>query len=183
MSAALSQALGAASGLELFAATLWGGAPPVVLGPITFSELEVPEKAPWGGKQHLIIHKLPGGMRVIDAMGRDDMDIAWSGILEGPLATQRALQIDQLRVAGAQIQLTWDVLSWTVVVEDFVANYVHRNWIPYELKCVVVFDNSATSAAVVPSLAQIQADVAAALSVVVRVETAVTTAVYAVQAA
>ena len=115
--------------LGQLAGALTGGAPPVVLGPVTFTDLETPEKIPFGGKQMLAVHKLPGGMRVIDSMGRDDMDIGWSGILEGPLATPRALQIDQLRIQGLPITLTWDVLSWTVVVSDFVADYVHRNWI------------------------------------------------------
>ena len=153
----MSGLLGAvSSGLQSLAinsvANFLLSAPPVMLGPVVFTGLETPEKAPWGGKQKLVVHKLVGGLRVIDAMGRDDMDISWSGILEGPLATPRALQLDQLRVQGNQLPLTWDVLSWTVVVGEFKADYTRLNWIPYSISCVVVQDNSAQLAGQAPTL-------------------------------
>lgn len=124
---------------------LLGGAPPVVLGPVQFSGIEVPARIPFGGQQRLAVHKLPGGARVIDAMGRDDADLAWSGYLEGPFAADRAIEIDQLRVAGQPITLSWDALSFTVVVMEFTPDYQRVNWIPYSIRCVVVTDNAAQS--------------------------------------
>lgn len=179
----MSGFLGDIQSAASFVSTLLGGSPPVVLGSVTFAELEVPEKALFGGRHQLHIHKLPGGARVIDAMGRDDLDIAWSGILEGPFASQRALEIDQLRVSGQQIALSWDLLSWTVVVSDFVAHYMRRNWIPYEIKCVVVKDNAAkTQTFHLPGvLGDIQSDINSALTTVMPIVNTVSSALGVVQ--
>ena len=154
--------------ISAFSGVLTGGAAPVTLGSITFPELEIPEQASYGGEQMMKVHKLPGGARVIDSMGRDDLDINWHGILEGPNATPRALQIDQIRIQGLPVQLSWDMLGWTVVVKRFVANYVHRNWIPYEISCVVLLDNSTSAQSNVFNLLpqSVQDDLNSALSTV-----------------
>jgi hypothetical protein len=52
----------------------------LVLGPVAFSDFEDPERIRFGGAQRLAVHKLPGGARVIDALGPDDTEIGWSGI-------------------------------------------------------------------------------------------------------
>jgi hypothetical protein len=163
--ASFGDALSIVSNVGAFASFLFGGGPPVVLGDVTFQELETPEKIPFGGKQMLVVHKLPGGARVIDAMGRDDLDLAWSGILEGPLASYRALEIDNYRTTGVPIVLSWGIYSYTVVVHSFIANYSKSNWIPYELSCIVVQDNAA-GAPPAPSIPQqILADVQSAVNV------------------
>lgn len=143
---------GALGAFNAFAGLLGGGAPPVVLGPVSFAGLEVPQEIPWGGQQMLAVHKMPGGMRVINAMGRDDVDLIWSGYLEGPYATQRAIELDALRVSGLPQLLSWDALNYTVVVAEFHANYRRRNWIPYTIRCVVVQDNAAVFATQAPGL-------------------------------
>jgi hypothetical protein len=45
-----------------------------------FSKLEIPSKINFGGKQNLVTHELIGGNRVIDAMGKSDSALAWSGM-------------------------------------------------------------------------------------------------------
>src|SRR5690242_17085448 len=81
----------------------------LVLGPVAFSDFEVPERIRFGGAQRLTVHKLPGGARVIDALGPDDTELGWSGIFAGPDATERALLLDQLRVRGAVLPLkSWN---------------------------------------------------------------------------
>jgi hypothetical protein len=151
------------AGGNAFGSLLSGGAPPVVLGPVVFDDIEVPERIEFGGAQSMVVHKMPGGMRVIDAMGRDDMDMTWSGILEGPGATSRALMLDSLRVGGLPWTLTWDILSWTVIVKNFKGIYQKRNWIPYTIECMVVFDNSANFNPTVPTVQQsVNNDVATA---------------------
>ena len=62
------------------------GVAPVILGPIALQGFEVPESITIGGAQRLAIHRLPGGARVIDALGPDDAagtagGAATSGIL------------------------------------------------------------------------------------------------------
>ena len=49
----------------------------LLLGPVLFRDFELPGQITWGGKQRLAVHHLPGGRRVIDAMGRDDAAIVW----------------------------------------------------------------------------------------------------------
>lgn len=81
----------------------------LVLGPVAFADFEIPERIAFGGTQRLAVHKLPGGLRVIDALGRDDRELTWSGIFAGPDATARSRLLDLLRARGAVLPLTWDV--------------------------------------------------------------------------
>lgn len=127
--------------------SLTGGPAPVTLGSISFNKIEVPHNIPWGGKHMLHIHKLPGGARVINAMGRDDRDLEWGGYLEGPSALQRARQLDVMRVSGLPVTLSWDSLTFVVLVEDFRCDYRHHNWMLYTIRCVVQQDKSAQGVA------------------------------------
>lgn len=114
----------------------------LVLGPVAFSDFEIPERVEFGGAQQLAVHKLPGGLRVIDALGRDDHEITWSGIFAGPDATERARLLDLLRSQGAALPLTWDVFFYTVVICSFQADYRKAWWIPYRLTCTIVRDEA-----------------------------------------
>lgn len=180
----VGNAVQAISGL----ASLFGGAPPVILGWVQFADIEVPAHIPFGGQQRLAVHKLPGGARVIDAMGRDDVDLNWAGYLEGPFATDRALEIDQMRVAGVPVTLTWDALSFTVLVASFSPDFHRTNWIPYQIRCVVLMDNAAAAGPASTSLAsQIASDLSTSIGVALpslgTVETALGTAETATLAA
>ena len=103
----------------------------LLLGPVSFQSFEIPARINFGGAQRLAIHRLPGGTRVIDALGRDDSDISFSGTFSGPQATLRARAIDEMRVAGFSIPLTWDVFFYNVIIKKFEADYHSGWWIPY----------------------------------------------------
>ena len=112
----------------------------LTLGPVLFSGFEIPPFLSFGGAQRLAVHRLPGGVRVIDAMGRDDATITWSGIFTGAAASERALLLDTLRGAGLTLPLSWDVFFYSVVISEFTAEYQAGWWIPYRIACTVVQD-------------------------------------------
>jgi prophage DNA circulation protein len=146
---------------------LFGGYGIVTLGPVQFQGQEVPDVIQIGGGHSLKIHKLPGGQRVIDAMGRDDCPLTWSGVMFGPGSEQRMLLLDSLRVSGTPITLAFGTMSYTVVVSEFKGDYRRTNWCGYSITCEVVADNSAAFASFLPSgLQQITNDVGSALSAV-----------------
>lgn len=118
---------------------------PLLLGPVAFQDFEVPECLAFGGHQRLAIHRLPDGRRVIDALGRDDATLVWSGVFSGPDAADRARLLDALRVAGQALPLIWDAFYYTVVVGSFIAEYSSPWWIPYRIGCVVVQDEAAAA--------------------------------------
>jgi hypothetical protein len=114
----------------------------LLLGPVVFQDFEVPCGINFGGKQRLAVHRLPGGVRVIDALGRDDADISFAGIFSGSDATLRARLLDQMRALGTLLPLTWDVFFYTVVISQFQADYAMNNWIPYKITCTVLRDEA-----------------------------------------
>jgi hypothetical protein len=116
--------------------------PVLLLGPIVFQEFEVPSNINFGGRQRLALHHRPGGGRIIDALGRDDAQITFSGVFSGSNATLRARSIDELRAAGLVLPLTWDVFFYSVVIADFHANYRNSCWIPYLINCSVLRDEA-----------------------------------------
>ena len=113
-------------------------------GRSSFRTLRISSGINFGGRQRLAVHRLPGGTRVIDALGRDDAQISFSGIFTGADATLRARSLDELRVAGSTLSLTWDVLFYTVVISDFHADYRNGWWIPYRVVCTVLQDEAST---------------------------------------
>ena len=112
----------------------------LTLGPLLFTDFEVPEQINVGGKQMLVVHKLVGGNRVIDAMGRDDADIKWSGRFRGSAAETRTRLADFVRVQGQPIVLAWSSFLYLVVVEDFAADYKQPFEVPYTVTCKVISD-------------------------------------------
>jgi hypothetical protein len=125
----------------------------LLLGPIAFQAFEVPASINIGGAQRLAIHHLPGGSRVIDALGRDDSDITFSGTFSGPDATLRARLVDEMRVSGLPMPLTWDVFFYSVIIKKFEADYRSGWWIPYRMTCIVVCDEASRAVASIISLA------------------------------
>ena len=125
----------------------------LLLGPILFQEFELPERVRWGGRQQLTVHRLPGGVRVIDSLGRDETDIVWSGVFSGSDAAARARALDFMRAEGGSWALTWDGFFYTVVIACFDADYTHPNWLPYRITCTVVRDEAAPVVEAAVSLA------------------------------
>ena len=116
---------------------------PVTIGQFTAQGFSVPEKLTFGGMQRLGVHQLPGGVRIIDAMGADDGDIEWKGMLlagDVPDPVAAAEQIDQMRKQGAPVMLSWDTFQFLVVIDDFRADYEFTSRIPFEIKFKVVQD-------------------------------------------
>ncbi|KVW15387.1 hypothetical protein WK91_18290 [Burkholderia cepacia] len=112
------------------------------LGDVLFADLEVPERIPFGGDQSLVVHKLVGGARQIDAMGRDDLPPEWSGIFLGADALSRAKYLDAQRIAGASLPLVWSEFFYDVVIRRFEANFEREWMIPYRIVCEIVKDHS-----------------------------------------
>ncbi len=127
----------------------------LLLGPIEFQDFELPATISWGGRQAMAIHRLPGGTRIIDLMGRDDAQITWSGIFTGNDATTRAHAIDLLRAQGLPWPLVWDDFFYSVIIASFEAEYQRSNWVPYRIACTVIRDEASSLilAATDPALA------------------------------
>lgn len=134
------------------AGQLFGGYGLVTLGPVQLQSMEVPDSIPLGGKQSLAIFQMPGGERVLHAMGRDDDPMHWTGYLSGANAESRMQTLDSLRQSGQEIQLAFGQSSYQVVVSSFTATYERQNWIPYSIAVTVVQDNAAQFAYGAPSL-------------------------------
>jgi len=134
----------------------------LLIGPVLLEAFELPSRVLWGGRQRLAVHRLPGGRRVIDALGRDDADIAWTGVFTGRDAVLRARAIDLMRAGGRIWPLSWGSFFYSVVVARFEASYERENWIPYRIACTVLRDEAAAVAEAGLSLAEgVLADVAA----------------------
>ncbi len=137
----------------------------LLLGPIAFRDFELPAGITFGGAQRLAIHRLPGGTRVIDALGRDDANLTFAGIFTGSDATLRARAVDELRSLGLPLPLTWDVFFYSVIIDSFQADYRNSNWIPYRISCSVIRDEASALIETTASLATAAlADVSTALA-------------------
>lgn len=130
------------------------------IGDITFASFEVPEGIRFGGSQRLSVKELIGGTRVIDAMGRSERPIEWSGVFTGSDALDRAQRLDGLRIAGLGQDVNWGGLRYKVVIRDFEADYQRFYRIPYHITCEVVQNKTSPllSVAVAPIDAALQDD-------------------------
>lgn len=122
----------------------------LTLGPITFANYEIPEQMPFGGQQALSVKQLVGGQRVIDAMGKVDRDITWTGRFRGSTGIFRAKYLDTMRVAGTQWPLTWQTFNYTVVIKNFEPDYQQFYEIPYSITVTVLKDNTQPITTVIP---------------------------------
>ncbi len=92
---------------------------PVVLGSVVFEGHEVPSRIGVGGAHAVTIHRLPGGGRIVDAMGVDDSAISWGGFFTGPFAANRARLVDSMRQSGELVGLSFGDYAFNVVVVHF----------------------------------------------------------------
>jgi hypothetical protein len=112
----------------------------LILAGIVFENFDYapPTKMPFGGQQAMIVHKLPGGSRVIDTLGPDEDDIHWNGFFFTPNALYNCQRLDALRAAGQVVTLTYAGMSRQVVVKHFKAEIRrYPNWVEYDIGCVV----------------------------------------------
>lgn len=112
----------------------------LTLGDFEFARYEIPEKITFGGEQALAVHELVGGVRVVDAMGRIDGPLEWSGLFIGETALERARYLDGLRIAGKELTLFWSELAYRVVIKSFRCDFERSYKLPYSISCVVVED-------------------------------------------
>ncbi len=124
------------------------------LGDVAFESFEVPDQIGFGGAHRLAVHKLIGGARVIDTLGRDDQALSWAGVLSGSNAAGRARSLDAIRVAGGVESLSWDAFCYSVIVSKLQFQFCSPWWIPYEISCVVQADLAQGAVAVTPSAIQ-----------------------------
>jgi hypothetical protein len=108
------------------------------LGGFVFSGFSPPDLLPLGGHQAMTIHKLPGGGRVIDTLGRDDDDISWRGTFFQNDAINVCVQLDAMRKAGSLIPFTAAGQSRMVVISHFLYSIRrYPMWVEYVITLVV----------------------------------------------
>lgn len=110
--------------------------------PFVFANTEIPEYIPFGGEQLLAVHQLIGGSRQVDAMGRSDMPLEWSGVFLGQAALGRARYLDYLRSQGSRCILNWSELSYLVLIQQLQFYFERFYQLPYQISCLVVADNA-----------------------------------------
>lgn len=136
----------------------------VVLGTVHLTGMEVPGSMPFGGTQQLAIHELPGGTRVIDAIGARERDIEWSGTFLAGSAVARARAVDAMRIAGVPVSLSWADFKRRVVIKEFSPDYSRSgSVVPYHISCVVL--PLAAPAATATVASSVGGDLASALGI------------------
>ena len=124
----------------------------LTLGGISFTGYSPPDIMAAGGQQAMVVHKLPGGARVVDTLGPDEDDIHWGGTFFGNDAYSNALALDAMRASGQVVSLTWAGQFRSVVVKHFIYR-IHRlpAWVEYDITCLVTENPSFGSLSVVAS--------------------------------
>ena len=115
----------------------------LTLDGVAFTGYSTPDVMMGGGKQAMVVHKLPGGSRVIDLLGPDEHQIVWKGHFFDSNAYGTALTLDAMRAAGGVRSLQWGGQSRAVIIDDFVYR-VRRLpvWVEYAIVCTVVTNPS-----------------------------------------
>jgi hypothetical protein len=139
----------------------------LILGGLIFDDWSTPERIPFGGLQSMHVHKLPGGSRVVDTLGPDEMDITWHGTFWGDGAYDVALALNGMRQAGQPLPLTFGGQFYTVLISDAHVD-IHRYPLhaTYSITCVVTSSPmvGVLSGAVSSIDTLVSADIATALS-------------------
>jgi hypothetical protein len=114
----------------------------VSLGGVKLHGFEIPERLPFGGSQQLTVHKLPGGQRIIQPIGRDERDIEWSGTFTGSMLGSSAMERANLFLvmmrSAKPIPLVCGSMRYTVIIKTFEPDFTRQGLvIPYRIVCVV----------------------------------------------
>jgi hypothetical protein len=126
---------------------------------ITFDGFSTPAAMGAGGKQAMVIHKLPGGGRIIDTLGPDEDNISWNGEFFSNDAYDKVLALDGVRAAGFPVPLLFGGQFRSVIIDSF--SYKVRRlpmWVEYQISCVV-YQN--------PSLGNVSATVSSVETLIV----------------
>ena len=120
---------------------------PLILGGLVLEGHEVPSRISIGGAQAVTIHKLPGGGRIIDAMGADPGAIVWRGLFTGPDAARRARSLDIMREQGSPQILSFGDYTLTMVIVQYEYDYQDRGAIiSYRIKGEILPDAGLSAA-------------------------------------
>jgi hypothetical protein len=159
--ATLGDTASVASALETLA---FGAAGPVVLGSFAFQDFEVPETIALPVRQAVAVHRLIGGGRVLDAMGVDYGDIAWSGVMLGSGAESRAQSLKALADAGQAVALTWGTWNFAVLPHWISLREGYQR-VGYAIRCAVIRDDSSAPEQMALDLgASLAGDIGAAIA-------------------
>ena len=114
---------------------------PLIVGDLVLLGHEVPSRINIGGAQSVTIHKMPGGRRIIDAMGTDDGAIGWQGIFIGPDAARRARLLDIMRQQGVPKTLSFGDYTFNIIITHYECDYQDRGAvISYRIKSEIIPD-------------------------------------------
>lgn len=128
------------------------------IGPIILSDFEIPQSVTFGGRYRLAVHKSAYGTRVIENLGPDESDIQFQGIFSGPQAEDRARALNELRLSGDPIWLSWKSFKYKVIIREFSLTYKNSSWILYKSACVIVHQPGAPVLQAQSTQAQIATD-------------------------
>lgn len=123
----------------------------VTLGDFVFAGMEMPESLRFGGTQALVVHRLIGGQKVVDAMGPDDAPPEWGGWFRGENALARARYLDTLRKQGKALTFTYSEFRYLVLINSYTADFQRPYQIPYRISLEVVEDLTAPVTVIAPS--------------------------------
>jgi hypothetical protein len=111
----------------------------LTLGGISFTGFSTPDEMMGGGRQAMVVHKLPGGARVVDTLGPDEASIAWHGKFYQNNALGVALTLDAMRAAGNVLPLTWGGMFRSVIIDEFIYKAKRLPMlVEYKIVCIVV---------------------------------------------
>ena len=111
----------------------------LTLGGLAFDDWSTPEKMMFGGKHAAVVHKLPGGARVVDTLGPDESDIIFRGTFYGDNAMANAQALDALRATGQVVPLTFGGQYRLVLIQEalpVIERYPHL--VTFTVACLVV---------------------------------------------
>jgi hypothetical protein len=106
----------------------------LTVGGIAFTDFSPPDRMMGGGNQAMVIHKLPGGSRVIDTLGPDEAAVVFSGEFFGNNAYGMALSLDAIRAQGNVVELQWGGQFRQVIVRNFIYHVKRLPvWVEYTI--------------------------------------------------
>lgn len=100
-----------------------GATAPVMLGDLVLTGIEVPDRLQVGGRQMMVVHRLPGGGRVVDTLGNDPGRLELTGKFLGPNAQTRAQTIEKMRLRGVPVVFSVAGMALQVWIVRFVYSY------------------------------------------------------------
>jgi len=109
---------------------------PIQLGSINLQDFEIPQTLRFGGRHRLTVHSLANGRRIVERLGPDDDEIRFQGSFSGPTAEGRARAVDNLRLSGEIVWLTWESFRRLTIVKSFTADYQLRRR-PSDTNCIL----------------------------------------------